>query len=518
MLLVIQMSEIVLTADRTLMTDYNGFSILGHVGCLPDRLVPNFLINQLFPKLKAGQATYALRRLEGKLLEEGFEVTVLPPQDIQRIKDIKPKVVGVSTVDPLTRKPHPWTLTNIFGGGESVIEKEFRYLLQNINEFRRKQNFKVIIGGPGTSEFEKSNRYDNLFDSYVLGPGEGSIELFRKAVKGESLSKQYISKLPTKMSDFSIIKNGARNGHVQVTQGCPRGCQFCSQTLLKWISFPKERIIKEIEINLNAGAKQVTLVTEDFFLYGSKAVEVNQKSILDLFESIYKVANKYNVNSINISDVSIASTVKAKKICEKITDMMGVSKECPIDTIVGVETGSERLIKKYMEGKAKPFNPDKWSELVINGIDILNNNYWNPICNLITGLPGENEEDVIKTLNLIDDLKHYKLYFIIFYFVPLEGSGLENESFFSFDDITERRWELFFKCYMKTISSLREDLRTIFKNKLVASIYKRILDEMEKELKNYRMDPFKLRDFYSSQNLKGINLATFLMKRYIRQS
>ncbi|MCJ2513471.1 MAG: B12-binding domain-containing radical SAM protein [Candidatus Thermoplasmatota archaeon] len=511
------MSDIVLTADRTLMTDYNGFSILGHVGCFPNRLIPNFIIDQLFPKLDDGQATYAIRRLESKLIDEGFDVKVLPPQEIKKIKKIKPKIVGISTVDPLTRKPHPWTLTNIFGGGESVIETEFYKLLQKINEMKNHQDFKIIIGGPGTSEFENSNKYHDLFDSYVLGSGEGSIPLFQKAINEESLPKKFLSLHPKKLSDISIIKRGSRNGHVQITQGCPRGCQFCGPTLLNWISFPKERIIKEIEINLKAGANQITFITEDFFLYGSKAVEVNNKKIIDLVNSVKKTTDKYNVNSINISDVSIASTIKGKKTCDRISDILGISKECPIDTILGIETGSERLIKKYMEGKSRPYNPNNWSELVYNGINILNENYWYPLCNLITGLPDENENDLIKTLDLVDDIKHFKLYFIIFYFVPLEGSGLENESFFKFDNITDRRWELFYKCYMKTISSLREDLYIIFKNKILASLYARILNEVEYDLKRYRNDPFKLRDFYSSISLKGLNLVLFLMKRRLFQ-
>ena len=225
-----------------------------------------------------------------------------------------------------------------------------------------------------------------------------------------------------------------------------------------------------------------------------------------------KTTDRYNVYSINISDVSIASTIKGKKTCKKISDILGISKKYPIDTILGIETGSERLIKKYMEGKPKPYNPNNWSELVYNGINILNDNYWYPLCNLITGPPDENEDDLIKTLDLIDDIKHFKLYFIIFYFVPLEGSGLEKKSFFKFDGITDRRWKLFYKCYMKTISSLREDIYIIFKNKILASLYSRILNEVEYDLKRYRNDPFKLRDFYSSISLKGLNLGLFLLR------
>lgn len=507
------MSDIVLTADRTLMTDYNGFSILGHVGCFPNRLIPNFIIDQLFPKLNDNQATYALRRLEAKLIDEGFKVKILHPQDIKKIKKIKPKIVGISTVDPLTRKPHPWTLSNIFGGGESVIENEFYKLLKEIYNIKKKLNFKIIVGGPGASEFDNSDKYNNYFDCYVIGPGEGSIDMFEKAINGEPLPKKFLSPMKNELNEISIIKHGSRNGHVQITQGCPRGCQFCGPTLLNWISFPKDRIIKEIEINLKSGVKQITFITEDFFLYGSKSIEVNDKKIIDLIKNVKKTTNRYNVNSINISDVSIAATIKAKKTCMEISDILGISRRFPIDTILGIETGSTRLIKKYMEGKPKPYKAEDWAELVYNGINILNDNYWYPLCNLITGLPDENEDDLIKTLDLIDDIKSFKLYFIIFYFVPLEGSELENKSFFKFDDITDRRWELFNKCYLKTISSLREDLYIIFKNKILATLYGKILNEVEYDLKRYRNDPFKLRDFYSSTSLKGLNLGLFLMRR-----
>jgi len=185
------MNDVVLTADRTLMTEYNGITPLGNVACLPDRLVPNFILKLLLPKLQKERATYALRRMEGKLLDEGFNVTILRPQEIKKIKKIKPKIVGVSTVDPLTKKPHPWTLTNIFGGGESVIQREFFDLLTLLNKLRRRQKFTILIGGPGTSEFERSEKYFDLFDTAVIGPGEGSIELFQMALNEEPNDRYY---------------------------------------------------------------------------------------------------------------------------------------------------------------------------------------------------------------------------------------------------------------------------------------------------------------------------------------
>lgn len=508
------MSDIVLTADRALMTDYNGITPLGSLGCFPDRLLPNFFINILFRKLKQGQATYALRRVEAKLLDEGFKVEILRPQEINKIKKIKPKIVGISTVDPLTQKPDSWTLSTTFGGGKSVIEQEFFKLLYKINKLRETQKFKIIIGGPGSTEFENdSGKYQDLFDSIIIGPAEGAIDFFNKALNEETLPKKFFAK-SINLDDLSIIKGAARNGHVQITQGCPRKCKFCGPCLVKWISFPKERILKEIEINIKSGIKQISLITEDIFLYGSKDVEVNQKAIINLMKSIDKIREKYDISSINISDVSIASTIKGKKACEKTSEIFGFSKEHPLYIITGVETGSEIIIKKYMEGKPKPFNPNNWYELVKEGINILNDNYWYPVCSLMIGLPGEKEEDIIKTINLVDDLKQNKLFYFISYFVPISGCELENKNFYSFNEITEREWELSYKCWMHTLKSVNETLNQI-NSRLLRFALKKLINEINRELKNYEKDPIRMRNTLSSVNLKGLSLFKFIGQKFI---
>ena len=195
-----------------------------------------------------------------------------------------------------------------------------------------------------------------------------------------------------------------------------------------------------------------------------------------------------------------------------MTDLLGFSDEYIIDTIIGLETGSERLIKKYMEGKAKPYNPDNWHDLALEGINILNENNWYPMCSLIAGLPDETEEDVIKTLNLVDELKGNRLFYYIFYFVPM--GKLEDKNFFSINEITERRWELFYTCWMETIKSMRVYLKS-YKNKFLASLILRIIYEIEKDLKKYKNHPTGFQDTYRSMNLKGIQFLSFLAKRFI---
>jgi radical SAM superfamily enzyme YgiQ (UPF0313 family) len=90
----------------------------------------------------------------------------------------------------------------------------------------------------------------------------------------------------------------------------------------------------------------------------------------------------------------------------------------------GIETGSARLIARHMKGKALPSPPEKWHEIVTQAFGILDEN--NCICaaTLINGLPGETTDDVIKTIELVDDLKGAHTILVPLNFVSMRGSSL----------------------------------------------------------------------------------------------
>lgn len=71
---------LVLTADRTLMSEYNNLIFLGFSSCVPKGLVPDRLYFSLFcPSVEAnknGSASYApcgLRKIEAVILNKGFK-------------------------------------------------------------------------------------------------------------------------------------------------------------------------------------------------------------------------------------------------------------------------------------------------------------------------------------------------------------------------------------------------------------------------------------------------------------
>jgi radical SAM superfamily enzyme YgiQ (UPF0313 family) len=113
----------------------------------------------------------------------------------------------------------------------------------------------------------------------------------------------------------------------------------------------------------------------------------------------------------------------------------------------GIETGSSRLMKKYMAGKMLPFKPEEWQDIVVDAFGILNDNDWYPLATLIVGLPDEKEEDVLATLELMDRLKGYKAFYVPLFFVPLENCVLMNKKGAELDSLSRARWDFFIRCW-----------------------------------------------------------------------
>ena len=65
-------------------------------------------------------------------------------------------------------------------------------------------------------------------------------------------------------------------------------------------------------------------------------------------------------------------------------------------------------------------------------------------CTLIVGVPEETEEDLIKTIELMDDLKNIRSLIVPLFFVPM--GRLKDEDWFKETEMNELHKELLVKC------------------------------------------------------------------------
>jgi radical SAM superfamily enzyme YgiQ (UPF0313 family) len=443
------MAEVVLTADRTLMSNYHGNEFLGFGTCAPPNFIPDWLFGYFFfPPIKNEKGTpytapYGLRKTEAQLKKDGFKVAVVSPNHLDKhLKDAK--VLGVQAMDPFGLGPASTTLSTIFKK-KPFLAKYFQALMLSPAVKKAKQNgLKVVVGGPGAWQFhyrEKSIK-DLGIDCVVEGESERVIgKLFRSAIEGHNLPTHYeigIDEAPS-VEEIPDICGPSINGLVEIGRGCCRGCRFCNVTLrpLRW--YPMEKIQRELSVNLNSGkVTGACLHAEDVMLYGSSNTLPNEDKLLKLHEVVMK-----RVDSISWSHCSLAAVAANPKLFQKISEQV-LAKQTWWGAEVGIETGSPEIAKNIMPAKAHPFKAENWHDVVCDGMGLMHDNRLVPACTLIVGLPEEHEEDVLKTMDLVDDLKDMRSLIVPLFFVPL--GKLTNEDWFTKTKLNSLHRELLIKC------------------------------------------------------------------------
>lgn len=446
------------------MSEYGNSQFIAFVGGFASGPVPKWLIRKyLYPPVertadgKAKVAPYGLRKVEAMLLQNGFsesEVAVVHPVDLDKFVGPETKAVGISSMDPTGMGYVSKTYSSLVGGGEPMNAVEFKALAKHKAILTYKP--KVIVGGFGSWQLERKRlTKDYGVDCLVVGAGQKTIvEMFKKAVAGEQLPQKIRSPM-AQDEEEPLIKHAAIHGAIEISKGCGRNCQFCTPTVQRKVDTPLETIVKEVELTAKEQKEKganITLVTEDLFLYGAKdkTFVPNEEAVVKLVKSVAAVPN---VKGIQPSHMSLAPVVNKPNMIRDIAEVLVQHSwykhngKRIVTGETGIETGSVRLMKKYMAGKMLPYKPEQWKEIVEQAFGILNDNDWYPLATLIVGLPDETEADVMETLTLMDDLKDYNAFYVPLFFVPLEDCLLMNKRGAELDSLTRMRWEFLTRCW-----------------------------------------------------------------------
>lgn len=464
---------IVLTASVIEMSDFSLNPFIAFSGGFPLILPKYILRKKLYPNSYFNEdgtakfAPYGLRKVETLLIKEFGEenVVTVHPHNLHKFIGPKTKVVGISTMDPLGIGFVSRTYTSILClNGKPATLVEFEDLLSD--SALRKYKPRIIVGGSGAWQISRANLQDELgIDTVFIGQAERSVlEIFRKALDGEELDKVITTQTPEKI-EIPIIKKPSLYGTVEITRGCGKGCAFCSVTMRQRYSFSLEHILKEVELNVISGTRMILLQTDDIFLYKTKRNFIpNREAIVELIQSVNEVEG---VDYIQIAHASLAPIVYDRKIVEEIapalvekTFWVCNGKRCA-SIEFGIETGSVQLMKKHMAGKMLPYKPDRWQDIVIQAIGTLNDNDICPLATLIVGLPGEQEKDVLCTLELLDKLKSAKIFYVPLLFTSEEESVLKRQRHKDLRDLDEFQWDIISGCWRHNLDLWAPNLNRI---------------------------------------------------------
>jgi hypothetical protein len=227
---------------------------------------------------------------------------------------------------------------------------------------------------------------------------------------------------------------------------------------------PKDKMMAAVRANVRDGNKQISLATEDMFIWGQVHTNTpfyfpNREALVDLYKSVCETPG---VEQHVLSHSTIAPAVVDPIMIEQITQvcldkspihlpyLSTHPKHKALVPLVGLETGSVRVAKQIMPSKGVPFSIEDWPSVLVRGLEVMNKNNWFPAMTLIIGNPGETDEDVKDTIDLIYEVERRGLFafFIPSIFTPLHDTRMESKKGVSETrELTPLQWQLMMKCW-----------------------------------------------------------------------
>jgi hypothetical protein len=470
-------ARIVITAPLTEIIDHAGYFIQMSMASLPMWL--EGILNRKYPDWRNveynadGSARYmpaGVRVLEASLLRQypAKDLACCYPADLSRFIGPDTRIVAVSTHNPLGVTFAAGVYTSIFGSAKQPINSHYaREMFQAIKSNPYRQNFKVIVGGSGGWQVIRTNSWDDLgVDCVVEGRSESVdvLNLFERAIKGEPLPRQVDVAHPKDRNQILFPDKRTTFGVVEMTTGCGRRCQFCVPDLNPQIDLPKDKIMSAVRANVRDGNKQISLATEDMFIWGQVHTQTpfyfpNREALVDLYTDIVTTPGvEHHVLSHATIAPAVVDPVLIKQLTERIIDKSPIHlpvlsshpRKKALVPLIGLETGSLRLAKKIMPSKGVPFPIDEWPSVIVRGLEVLNQNNWFPAMTLIIGSPDETDDDVKATLDLIYEVERRGLFafFIPSIFTPLHDTRMEHmRGVDETRELTPLQWQLMMKCW-----------------------------------------------------------------------
>ena len=200
---------------------------------------------------------------------------------------------------------------------------------------------------------------------------------------------------------------------IEISRGCPFGCKYCQTPVLKGRKMRHktiEVITEAVKFMVKHGLKDIRFITPNGLAFGSiDGLKINIEAIQQLLYNIKRNIPKEG----RIFFGSFPSEVRPEFISKESVRI--IKKYCHNKKVVfGAQSGSENMLVNMNRGHS--------IEDVLNACDVLLEYSMEPVVDFMIGLPDENEEDVLKTINLMEKLTNMGAKVHLHYFMPLPGT------------------------------------------------------------------------------------------------
>ena len=220
------------------------------------------------------------------------------------------------------------------------------------------------------------------------------IEIVDEALAGKTQVKLADTDALPLVDTKRLVTTGGHFAYLKIAEGCDKHCTYCIIPKLRgnFRSVPMERLVKEAEELVEQGVKELILVAQETTLYGKDIY--GEKSLHKLLKRLCEIDGLYWVRVLycypeEIYDELIQVMKEEDKICNYL--------DLPI------QHASDAILKRMGRRTSKQQLIDLVEKLRREIPDITLRT------TLITGFPGETEEDHEEVMEFVDQLEFDRL-------------------------------------------------------------------------------------------------------------
>ena len=203
-----------------------------------------------------------------------------------------------------------------------------------------------------------------------------------------------IDLLPASLADKRVVTTGGYTAYLKIAEGCNKRCTYCIIPYIRghYRSFPIEDLLEEARKLAEGGVKELILIAQETTVYGMDCY--GRKALPELLTKLCEIEGIEWIRILycypeEITDELIAVMKKEKKICHYL-DIPIQHSEDTILKRMGRRTNRAELVS--LVEKLRKEIPD----IVLR-------------TTLITGFPGETEEEFKNMVDFVDSMEFDRL-------------------------------------------------------------------------------------------------------------
>ena len=219
-----------------------------------------------------------------------------------------------------------------------------------------------------------------------------------------------------------VLTTGGHFGYLKIAEGCDKHCTYCIIPKLrgKFRSVPMERLIAQAEDMAEQGVKELILVAQETTVYGKDLY--GKKSLHILLKKLCEIRGIRWIRILycypeEIYDELIETIRDEKKICHYLD--------------IPIQHASDRILKRMGRRTSKQELIDIVGKLRKEIPDIVLRT------TLITGFPGETEEDYEELKEFVDEMEFDRLG--VFTYSPEENTPAAEMADQVLEEVKEER-------------------------------------------------------------------------------